>query len=149
MFSSPPFLTRLKVRVILKRWRTGWSVSARGSSVRTGNSRFAGATRAPSISVPMNCCAVRWRTFRTRAESRPRARLCSWRTRKRKGEPGALTMDLAARRKFLDDYAKIRRAEGRGSHDPAYYRALPYQDLTGRNSAQWTIRGRSYRHFER
>ncbi len=57
-------------------------------------------------------------------------------------------MDPAIRRKFLNDYAKIRQAEGRGSSDPEYYRALPYQDLTGINSAQWAIRANSYRHFE-
>ena len=55
----------------------------------------------------------------------------------------------SARHKFLEDYRNIRRAEGRGSREPAYYRALPYQDLSGRNSAQWAIRGRSYRYFER
>jgi SAM-dependent methyltransferase len=54
-----------------------------------------------------------------------------------------------ARHKFLEDYRAIRRAEGRGSREPAYYRALPYQDLSGKNSAQWAIRGKSYRYFER
>ena len=58
-------------------------------------------------------------------------------------------MDSATRQQFLDDYQKIRYAEGRGSADPAYYQALPYKDLTGRNASQWEIRGRSYRHFER
>jgi SAM-dependent methyltransferase len=55
----------------------------------------------------------------------------------------------SARHKFLEDYRVIRRAEGRGSDQSAYYRALPYRDLSGRNSAQWAIRGRSYRYFER
>ena len=58
-------------------------------------------------------------------------------------------MHPAARRQFLRDYGKIRHAEGRGAEDSAYYRALPYRDLTGRNAAQWEIRARSYRHFER
>jgi len=53
------------------------------------------------------------------------------------------------RQRFLQDYRAIRGAEGRGSRDAAYYRALPYQDLTGRNSAQWKIRAKSYRYFER
>jgi SAM-dependent methyltransferase len=57
-------------------------------------------------------------------------------------------MDGAARLRFLQDYSRIRKAEGRGSLDPEYYRALPYHDLTGRNSAQWAIRARSYLHFE-
>ncbi len=53
------------------------------------------------------------------------------------------------RHKFLEDYRVIRSAEGRGSEESGYYRALPYQDLSGRNSSQWAIRGRSYRYFER
>ncbi|HWE51870.1 MAG TPA: class I SAM-dependent methyltransferase [Bryobacteraceae bacterium] len=57
-------------------------------------------------------------------------------------------MDGDIRRQFLKDYSRIRRAEGRGSSDPEYYRALPYRDLTGKNSAQWAIRARSYRYFE-
>lgn len=58
-------------------------------------------------------------------------------------------MQATARQRFLHDYAQIRYAEGRGSSDPAYYLALPYRDLTGKNSAQWAIRARSYRYFER
>jgi SAM-dependent methyltransferase len=58
-------------------------------------------------------------------------------------------MDGETRRRFLLDYAGIRRAEGRGSPEPEYYRALPFRDLTNRNGAQWAIRARSYRHFER
>jgi len=37
------------------------------------------------------------------------------------------------RRTFLEQYAIIRHAEGRGSDDPAYYRALPYRDLSGKS----------------
>jgi len=58
-------------------------------------------------------------------------------------------MAPSTRHRFLEDYQTIRRAEGRGSAESAYYRALPYQDLSGKNSAQWTIRGKSYRYFER
>jgi SAM-dependent methyltransferase len=57
-------------------------------------------------------------------------------------------MDREMRRQFLKDYSRIRRAEGRGSSDPEYYRALPYRDITGKNAAQWAIRAKSYRHFE-
>ena len=52
-----------------------------------------------------------------------------------------------ARRQFLDDYTRIRRAEGRGSEASAYYRALPFADLTGQNSEQWRIRARTFRYF--
>jgi SAM-dependent methyltransferase len=59
-----------------------------------------------------------------------------------------MNMETIARRRFLDDYRTIRHAEERGSDDPAYYLGLPYEDLTGKNSEQWRIRGRSYRYFE-
>jgi SAM-dependent methyltransferase len=48
-------------------------------------------------------------------------------------------MLAAQRQRFLDDYLRIRRAEGRGSDDPAYYFALPHE----------AIRERTYRYFER
>ncbi len=58
-------------------------------------------------------------------------------------------MRVATRRRFLEEYRTIRMAECRGSSDSEYYRALPYEDLRGTNSAQWAIRGKSYRYFER
>src|SRR5262245_32027794 len=58
-------------------------------------------------------------------------------------------MEQAVRRQFLDDYRKIRHAEGRGSDDANYYLELPYRDVTGKNAGQWAIRGASYRYFER
>ena len=50
---------------------------------------------------------------------------------------------------FLRDYEAIRRAEGRGSDDPAYYRSLPFEDRTGRFQADWRIRAKSFRAFLR
>jgi SAM-dependent methyltransferase len=58
-------------------------------------------------------------------------------------------MLVSSRQKFLAAYRTIRSAEGRGSGESAYYRALPYRDLSGRNSDQWAIRGKSFRYFER
>jgi ubiquinone/menaquinone biosynthesis C-methylase UbiE len=49
---------------------------------------------------------------------------------------------------FAEEYLTIRRDEGRGSEDPAYYLALPYEDTTGRLSSQWVMRGKTYRYFE-
>jgi SAM-dependent methyltransferase len=46
---------------------------------------------------------------------------------------------------FIQDYETIRQAEGRGSLDPAYYRALPFRDLSGRYIADWPIRAASFR----
>jgi SAM-dependent methyltransferase len=50
---------------------------------------------------------------------------------------------------FLRDYELVRRAEGRGSENPLFYRSLPFADITRRNSWQWSIRARTYRHIER
>ena len=46
--------------------------------------------------------------------------------------------------RFAQEYTTVRRAEGWGSPDGAYYRALPFRDLTGRFEAIWHIRARSY-----
>ncbi len=67
---------------------------------------------------------------------------------------GAILKALAPEReqyysKFFEEYLTIRRAEGRGSADPAYYLALPYEDISGRLADQWAMRGKSYRYFER
>jgi SAM-dependent methyltransferase len=56
-------------------------------------------------------------------------------------------MLAGARRQFLEDYGRIRSAEGRGSAESAYYRALPFTDVTGRNCDQWRIRARTFRYF--
>src|SRR6185369_7500493 len=58
-------------------------------------------------------------------------------------------MQASTRQRFLDDYVKIRHAEGRGSRDAEYYFALPYRDVTGKLQDQWTIRGTSYDYLER
>jgi len=48
-------------------------------------------------------------------------------------------------RQFIEEYTTVRRAEGRGSIDPAYYRALPFADLSSVRPADWRIRARSFR----
>jgi SAM-dependent methyltransferase len=53
----------------------------------------------------------------------------------------------AVRERFAREYGTVRRAEGWGSHDAAYYRALPFRDLTGRNEHIWRIRARSFALF--
>lgn len=52
-------------------------------------------------------------------------------------------------RQFISDYERVRAQEGRGSLSCHYYLSLPFRDTTGRNSWQWKIRGRSYRHLEK
>ena len=51
-------------------------------------------------------------------------------------------------RQFVREYQSVRAQERRGSSRPGFYLALPYQDLTGRNSWQWKIRGRSFCYLE-
>lgn len=60
-----------------------------------------------------------------------------------------MTAHASARQRFLEDYRRIRHAEGRGSDNDAYYRALPYSDLSGRNSSMWAMRARTYEYFSR
>jgi SAM-dependent methyltransferase len=51
--------------------------------------------------------------------------------------------------RFVADYQRIRAYEGRGSTSDAFYLALPYRDLSGRNAWQWAIRTRTFRYMER
>lgn len=48
------------------------------------------------------------------------------------------------RQRFLEEYRCIRHAEGRGSENREYYRALPFTDLSGRNTGMWAMRARTY-----
>ncbi len=45
---------------------------------------------------------------------------------------------------FVQEYETIRLAEGRQSGDAAYYRALPYQDLSGKMTTMWAIRAQTF-----
>lgn len=51
--------------------------------------------------------------------------------------------------RFIMDYETVRRFEGRFSADAAYYRALPFRDLSGGFSADWKIRAASFRLLEK
>jgi SAM-dependent methyltransferase len=46
--------------------------------------------------------------------------------------------------RFTQEYETIRRGEGRGSRDAAFYRALPHRDLSGKMTADWRIRAASF-----
>jgi SAM-dependent methyltransferase len=45
---------------------------------------------------------------------------------------------------FMLEYRTVRSLEGRGATDPEYYRRLPFEDSTGKFSADWEIRARSF-----
>src|SRR5512143_1094748 len=60
-----------------------------------------------------------------------------------------LTPDRQAHyEQFMREYQIVRQAEQRGSPDAAYYRALPFADSSGRFTADWRIRARSFRAFQ-
>ena len=46
--------------------------------------------------------------------------------------------------KFVEDYRRVRLAEGYASTDPAFARRLPFRDTTGRNAAAWRLRALHY-----
>lgn len=50
----------------------------------------------------------------------------------------------AALARFVEEYAAVRRAEGRGSDDPAFYLSLPFRDVTGRYHGDWRVRASSF-----
>jgi SAM-dependent methyltransferase len=60
---------------------------------------------------------------------------------------GGVEQRSEVRARFAREYATVRRAEGWGSRDAAYYRALPYSDLSGRFERIWRIRARSFELF--
>jgi SAM-dependent methyltransferase len=49
---------------------------------------------------------------------------------------------------FVRDYEHVRKEEGRGSKESEFYLALPFRDLTARNSWQWSIRAKTFRYME-
>jgi SAM-dependent methyltransferase len=50
----------------------------------------------------------------------------------------------AAFEQFEREYLTVRRGEGWGSEQPEYYRALPWQDLSGQFVGLWRIRAQSF-----
>lgn len=71
--------------------------------------------------------------------------VCGFRMRVSRGIVHALPPERAALfARFMDDYERIRAAEGRGSESCDFYLNLPYKDVSGRNTRQWQIRARSY-----
>ncbi len=59
-----------------------------------------------------------------------------------------LTPNRAAHyQQFIREYETVRRAEGWGSSDDAYYRALPFEDRTDRFGEVWRIRADNFGTF--
>jgi SAM-dependent methyltransferase len=71
--------------------------------------------------------------------------LCGFQMPIRRGIVHAMSQERVAHyARFMEDYERIRAAEGRGSENDDFYLSLPYKDISGRNSEQWHIRARSY-----
>ncbi len=81
------------------------------------------------------------------------ARRCSSENRVWNAEAGIWRLlrdaDSIAHQAFLDHYERVREAEGWGSDDAEFYRALPFEDRSGRYPEVWRIRAQSYQCLER
>jgi SAM-dependent methyltransferase len=70
---------------------------------------------------------------------------CRFRLQNNGGILDALPPERAAHyARFVEDYERIRAAEGRGSESESFYLGLPYRDVSQRNCGQWAIRARTH-----
>jgi ubiquinone/menaquinone biosynthesis C-methylase UbiE len=70
---------------------------------------------------------------------------CGFRLQNNDGIIDALPSERATHyARFIEEYERIRAAEGRGGESESFYLGLPYTDISGRNRKQWEIRTRSY-----
>jgi len=70
---------------------------------------------------------------------------CGFRLRARDGIADALLPERAAYyKRFIEEYERVREAEGRGSTNEDFYLALPYRDISEKNAVQWRIRAKSF-----
>jgi ubiquinone/menaquinone biosynthesis C-methylase UbiE len=75
---------------------------------------------------------------------------CGFVLRRERGIWRALALSREDKfRQFVQEYQTVRMKEARGTGGAHYFLSLPYKDVTGRNSWQWKIRGRSFRYLER
>jgi SAM-dependent methyltransferase len=73
---------------------------------------------------------------------------CAFQLQNNDGIMLALTPERTAHyARFIEDYERIREAEGRGGDSDDFYLNLPYMDVSDRNSNQWRIRARSFDHL--
>jgi SAM-dependent methyltransferase len=107
-------------------------------------------TSAAAGSVQLQCPNCREGPCRTSPVSEPRCLSCGFAFSESQGVYNALPQPREiVFRQFVHDYESVRATEGRGSDLPDYYLALPFHDLTGRNTWQWDIRARTFRFLEK
>ncbi len=95
---------------------------------------------SPSLDIRVRCPSCRVNTSGFACPN------CGFELRVNGGIVRALSPDRVAHySQFIEDYERIRAAEGRGSEDDDFYRGLPYRDASGRHNDQWQIRARTYR----
>ncbi len=101
-------------------------------------------------SLQLQCPACRTPLFGSDLDPRPVCAECGFLLLQDNGVFRGLPRDRALYyRQFIRDYEMVREKEGRGSSSAEYYLQLPYKDVTGCNSWQWQIRGRTFRYMER
>jgi len=106
--------------------------------------------RDAATSLQLQCPSCRKRLLTSNLYPQPCCTDCGFRLLQENGVFRALPPDRVPYfRQFIHDYEMVRQKEGRGSASAEYYLQLPYKDVTGRNSWQWEIRGRTFRYMER
>lgn len=100
--------------------------------------------------LELQCPACRKTPLVSDSYSQPVCAECGFVVHQDNGVLRAFPRDRASYfRQFIHDYEQVREKEGRGSSFAEYYLQLPYKDVTGHNSWQWEIRGRTFRYMER
>jgi len=125
---------------------TDRSPGAAGLQVRGAGQRMAACVSGQGVAGDLVHLGPRLQCPRCRADIRGLGcTFCEFRMRVKNGIVHALPPNRAAHyAQFMEDYERIREAQGRGSEDEEYYLGLPYEDISGRNGKQWRIRARSY-----
>jgi SAM-dependent methyltransferase len=113
--------------------------------------KSANAATVPSLSMSCPACRVGVGVLHPNETSaQMNCPACGFVSRRERGIWRALTPSREDKfRKFVTEYQTVRLKEARGSGGLHYFLSLPYKDVTGRNSWQWKIRGRSFRYLER
>jgi SAM-dependent methyltransferase len=113
------------------------SDAATSVDLKTMHSFISGAS--PSLDVRLQCPRCKASIDQLNCQ------FCGLQMPVQNGICNALPPERAAHfARFIDDYERIRAAEGRWSQEDDFYLSLPYKDISGQNSNQWKIRARSF-----
>src|SRR5260370_32729180 len=108
------------------------------------------ADRAPTAVVQLQCPACRQGPCRLFPPAEPSCLACGYVFSQWHGIYNALPPDRELTfRQLVHEYESVRAKEVLGSDRADYYLALPFNDLTGRNAGQWSIRARTFRFIEK